>query len=72
MLINFEKKIQPPHTFSPPSIFIDFLNFVPPSTSHLLQLCTSFFQKMPLSLFIPTSTFIDIATFLQRLTVKNQ
>ena len=35
----------------------------PPSTPRLLELCTSFFQKMPPSTFIPTSTFSDLATF---------
>ena len=35
----------------------------PPSTPRLLELCTSFFQKIPPSTFIPTSTFRDSATF---------
>ena len=34
-----------------------FLRFFPPSTPCLLELCTSFFQK------IPPSTFSDLATF---------
>ena len=34
-----------------------FLRFFPPSTPHLLELCISFFHKIPPSTFIPTSTF---------------
>ena len=49
-LTKFEK-------FYPPQ------NKSPPSTPCLLELCTSFFQKIPSSTFIPTSTFIDFATF---------
>ena len=40
-----------------------FLRFFPTSIPRLLELCTSFFQKIPPSMFIPTSTFIDLATF---------
>ena len=40
-----------------------FLKFLPPSTSRLLQLWSSFFQKIPPTTFIPTSTFIVFATF---------
>ena len=40
-----------------------FLRFFPPSTSHLLELCISFFHKIPPSTFIPTSTFTDLAYF---------
>ena len=40
-----------------------FLRFFPPSTPRLLDLSTSFFQKIPPSTFIPTSTFIDFANF---------
>ena len=50
-LTDLEKK-------NPPSTFIDFLNF-PPSTPRLLQyVLDSFFQKIPPSTFIPTSTTI--------------
>ena len=59
-LIDLEKKIHPPSTFLP-STFINFLDFFHPPL--LLQLCTSFFQKIPPSTFIPTSMFIDFATF---------
>ena len=41
-----------------------FLRFFPPSTPHFLELCTSFFQKIPPSTFIRTSTFSDLATFV--------
>ena len=51
------EKFHPPQNKNPPSTFIDFLDFSTPSTPHLLELCTSFFQK------IPTSTFSDLATF---------
>ena len=53
-LTDFEKKIHPPRTF-PPSTIIDFLDFFPPSTPHLLHLCTSFFSKKshPPCLFQP-------------------
>ena len=37
---------------NPPSTFIDFLDFFPPSTPRLLQVCTSFFQKIPSSTVI--------------------
>ena len=49
MLTDFEKKIQPPRTF-PPSTFIDFLDFFPPSTPCLLQLShhPSLFQPLRL------------------------
>ena len=36
---------------------------IPPSIPGLLELCTSFFQKIPPSTIIPTSTFSDLATF---------
>ena len=42
----------------PPSTFIDFLDFFPPSTPRLLQLYPSFFQKIPPSTIIPTSSAI--------------
>jgi hypothetical protein len=41
-----------------------FVRFISLSTPCLLHLCTSsFFQKIPPSTFIPTSTFIDFANF---------
>ena len=50
------RKIPPFHVYW-------FLRFFPPSTPRLLELCTSFFQKIPPSTFISTSTFSDLATF---------
>ena len=35
----------------------------PPSTPRLLDLCTSFFQKIPPSTFVPNSIFSYLATF---------
>ena len=40
-----------------------FLRSFPPSTPRLLELCISFFLKIPPSRFIPTSTFSDLAYF---------
>ena len=48
-LTDFEKKIHPPRLL--------IFRFFPPSTPRLLQLFTSFFQK------IPPSTFIDFLDF---------
>ena len=45
------KKKSTPHVYW-------FLRLFPSSTPPLLELCTSIFQKIPPSMFIPTSTFI--------------
>jgi hypothetical protein len=62
-LIDLKNQIQPPRTF-PPSMFIEFLDFFHPLLLRLLHLCTSFFQKIPPTTFILTSSFIDFATFV--------
>ena len=54
-LTDFEK-FHPPQKKSTLHVYW-FLRFFPPSTPRLLELCTSFFQK------IPPSTFSDLATF---------
>ena len=60
-LTDFEK-FHHTQNKNPPYTLIDFLGL---STLHsrLLDLCTSFFQKVPPSTFIPTCTFSDLATF---------
>ena len=60
-LTNFEK-FPPPQKKSPLHVYW-FLRFFPPSTPRLLELCISFFHKIPPSTFIPTSTFSDLANF---------
>ena len=40
-----------------------FFRFYPTSTPHLLELCISFFHKIPPSTFIPSSSFNDFTTF---------
>ena len=55
------KKFHPAHLF-PPSKLIDSQIF-PTLHSQLLHLCTIFFQKIPSSAILPTSMFIDFATF---------
>ena len=47
--------------FHPTHLLIS--SIFPASTPRLLDLCTSFFQKIPPSTFIPASTFSDLATF---------
>jgi hypothetical protein len=54
-LTDFEK-FHPPQKKSTLHVYW-FLRFFPPSTPRLLELCTSFLQK------IPPSTFSDLATF---------
>ena len=46
MFTDFEK-FHPPQNKNPPSTFIDFLDFFPPSTPRLLDLCTSLFLFQP-------------------------
>ena len=58
----FWKKIPPSTHISTLHVYW-FLRFFPPSTPRLLHLCTSFFQKIPTTTFIPTSRFSDFATF---------
>ena len=41
----------------------------PQSTPRFLELCTSFFQKIPPSTFIPTSTFNPTSTFIKEMRV---
>ena len=60
-LPDFEK-FQPPQKKSTLHVYW-FLRFFPPSTPRLLELCISFFHKIPPSTFIPTSTFGDLANF---------
>ena len=80
-LINVESTLTDFEKFHPPqkkSILhvYWFLRFFPPSTPRLLELCISFFHKIPPSTFIPTSTFSGLANFappprlFQRLLVR--
>ena len=55
-LTDFEK-FHPPQKKSTLHVYW-FLRFFPPSTPRLLPLCTSFFQKISPSTFIPTSSAI--------------
>ena len=55
-LTNFEK-YHPLQKKIHPHVYW-FLRLFPSSTSPLLELCTSIFQKIPPSMFITTSTFI--------------
>ena len=60
-LTNFEKFNPPQKKIHPPRLLIPYI--FPPSTPRLLELCISFFHKIPPSTFIPTSTFSDLANF---------
>ena len=54
-LTDFEK-FHPPQKKSTLHVYW-FLRFFPPSTPRLLELCISFFHKIPPSMFFPTSKF---------------
>ena len=56
------EKFHPPQKKSTLQVYW-FLRSFPPSTPHLLELCISFFLKIPPSTFIPTSTFSNLAYF---------
>ena len=55
--IDFEKKFHPPRTF-PPLTFIDFLDFFHPPLLVYCSYLLVFFQKIPPSTFMPTSSTI--------------
>ena len=61
-LTDFEK-FHPPQNKNTPSTFIDFLDFFHPTLLVYCSYVLDFFQNIPPSTFIPTSSFINSGTF---------